>query len=86
MELSSWRQWSDLTPMRRTTIETLVTVQVNHRDVISDLHTLYKHMRISDTSDFEWLKQAHFYWRAEGEAGIVDNRGCCYITITDVDF
>ena len=63
--------------MNRRKIETLVTIQVHQRDVWNDLTRLYKEKKGLDANDFEWLKQARFYWRAnvadkhgEGACGI----------------
>ncbi|CAM9139333.1 unnamed protein product, partial [Choristocarpus tenellus] len=59
-------------------------VQVHQRDVFLDLTKLYKEKKLFNGNDFEWLKQARFYWRA----GLNDTHGvgCCVISICDVDF
>jgi dynein heavy chain len=44
--------------VERRKIETLVTIHVHQKDVTKDLE------KISDPNDFEFLKQARFYWRA----------------------
>ena len=41
----------------------LVTIHVHQRDVTSELASLARSKRISDANDFEWLKQARFYWK-----------------------
>ena len=64
----------DLTDNNRTSLETVITVYVHQRDVVDDLVK----KRIRDPTDFEWLKQARFYWRAEADTAI--------ISITDADF
>ncbi|KAF1317985.1 Dynein heavy chain, partial [Globisporangium splendens] len=69
----------------RIKIETLVTIHVHQRDVMTDLVTLYKQKKISDPNDFEWLKQARFYWRP-GNSDEFNADGACVISITDVDF
>ena len=40
-----------------------VTIHVHQRDVTAELAALAKNKRITDANDFEWLKQARFYWR-----------------------
>lgn len=58
--------------------------QVHQRDVFMDLTRLYKERKINNSSDFEWLKQARFYWRpGEDDA---HGAGSCVISICDVDF
>ncbi|CAN0142261.1 unnamed protein product, partial [Pylaiella littoralis] len=83
-EMSSWCLQDLGTKMNRTKIETLVTIQVHQRDVFMDLTRLYKERRIHSSSDFEWLKQARFYWRP-GEDD-THGAGSCVISICDVDF
>lgn len=63
----------DLSPLDRTKIETLITIQVHQRDVFADL----VRARIVNPSDFEWQRQARFYWRAEQDE--------CVISIADID-
>ncbi len=49
-----------------------------------DLTRLYKERKIHNSYDFEWLKQARFYWRpGEDDA---HGAGSCVISICDVDF
>ena len=84
-ELSSWCLLDLGAKANRTKIETLVTIHVHQRDVMSDLALLYKQKKITDANDFEWLKQARFYWRANNSDGFSQN-GACVISITDVDF
>ena len=84
-ELSSWCL-QDLGPkVNRKKIETLVTIHVHQRDVSDYLASLFKARRISDASDFEWLKQARFYYRPN-QGDDVDDDGAAVISITDVDF
>lgn len=64
----------DLTKFQRVKYETLVTIHVHQRDIFDDLVRL----RIKSVNDFEWLKQARFYWLDEEEE--------CIVRITDVDF
>lgn len=41
----------------------VVTIHVHQRDVTSELAALARNKRINDANDFEWLKQARFYWK-----------------------
>lgn len=83
--LSSWCLQDLGTKMNRTKIETLVTIQVHQRDVINDVYGLYRAKKITGADDFEWLKQARFYWEPEGR-DFLDDNGCCRVRITDVPF
>ena len=84
-ELSSWCL-QDLGPkVNRRKIETLVTVHVHQRDVTTEMFTLFKQKKIKDANDFEWTKQARFYWRQNATDTTSDD-GSCIISITDVDF
>lgn len=85
MELSSWCLQDLGTKMNRTKIETLVTIHLHQRDVTNDLTNLFKQRKISDPNDFEWLKQARFYWRPD-DRDMVDDSGALVISVTDVDF
>ena len=66
MELSSWCLQDLGSKMNRRKIETLITIHVHQRDVTNDLTTLYKQKKLHDGNDFEWLKQARFFWRPDG--------------------
>ena len=65
---------TDLSPLNRTNVETLITIDVHQVDISNDLNK----KKIKDPSDFEWMKQARFYWNYERDA--------CVISICDVDF
>ncbi|KAF4132123.1 Dynein heavy chain C-terminal domain [Phytophthora infestans] len=86
-ELSSWCLTDLGTKLTRTKVETLITIQVHQRDCFLELCKLYKEKKLSDANDFEWLKQARFYWRVGGQ-GAFDSVGpdACLISICDVDF
>ena len=64
----------ELSKMDRTKYETLITIQVHHRDVFEKLYKT--HVKTAD--DFEWLKQARFYWH--------ETKDCCIASITNFDF
>ena len=51
-----------LTKMNRKKIETLITIQVHHKDVTQDLLNLFKGKQLKNANTFDWLKQACFYW------------------------
>ena len=63
--------------MNRTKVETMVTIQVHQRDVFSDLARLFKERKLNSIEDFEWLKQARFYWRGADD-------GICDISVCDI--
>jgi dynein heavy chain len=65
---------TDLSKLHRTNVETLITIQVHQKDICDEL--LKK--RVRDPGDFEWQKQARFYWRDEKDTAV--------ISICDVDF
>ena len=71
--------------LNRKKIETLVTIQVHQRDVTNDLNSLYKVRKIQSADDFEWLKQARFFWRPDSGDSVNDD-GSCRIWVTDVEF
>ncbi|RHY37518.1 hypothetical protein DYB25_000117 [Aphanomyces astaci] len=85
IELSSWCLQDLGSKQNRVKIETLVTIHVHQRDVMSDLALLHKQKKIADANDFEWLKQARMYWRPNN-ADEFTTDGACVVSITDVDF
>ncbi|GBG33121.1 Dynein heavy chain 5, axonemal [Hondaea fermentalgiana] len=84
-ELSSWCLTDLGTKMNRIKMESLVTIQVHQRDVITDIAALHKVKKISDPSDFEWQKQCRFEWRPDGKDAVSDS-GALAISITDIEF
>jgi len=82
-ELSSWCLTDLGSKMNRTKIETLVTIHVHQKDVFADLVKLYKERKITDANDFEWLKQARFYWRPNSEDR--HGPGAAVISVCDTD-
>ncbi|XP_047526251.1 dynein axonemal heavy chain 8 [Pieris napi] len=65
---------TDLAPLDRTRVETMITIHVHQRDIFDDL----VRMRIKTPTDFEWQKQARFYYFEDSDD--------CIVSITDVDF
>uniref|UniRef100_A0A1A9WR67 AAA+ ATPase domain-containing protein n=1 Tax=Glossina brevipalpis TaxID=37001 RepID=A0A1A9WR67_9MUSC len=64
----------DLNKLDRIRFETMVTIHVHQRDIFDDLCQL----RIRSAGDFEWQKQARFYYNEDNDDIIVG--------ITDVNF
>ncbi|XP_022920277.2 dynein axonemal heavy chain 8 [Onthophagus taurus] len=64
----------DLSSMDRTRFETMVTIHVHQRDIFDELVKL----RIKNPIDFEWQKQARFYYYEDNDEVLVK--------ITDVIF
>lgn len=85
-ELSSWCLTDLGTKMTRTKVETLITIQVHQRDCFLELCRLYKEKKIADANDFEWLKQARFYWKPAPAGHDHVGADACVISICDVDF
>ncbi|KAJ1446978.1 dynein heavy chain and region D6 of dynein motor-domain-containing protein [Pelagophyceae sp. CCMP2097] len=84
VELSSWCLTDLGSQQNRRKVETLVTIHVHQRDVFADLAKLSRDRKSLDAGDFEWLKQARFYWRPDAHDD--HGKGACVISICDVDF
>ncbi|KAA0177346.1 hypothetical protein FNF27_01124 [Cafeteria roenbergensis] len=79
--LSIWCREALPTKMRRTKIETLVTVHVHQLEVLKE----FKRRRLTGMDDFNWLKQARFYWRPDvGDE--VNAEGAARILVADAGF
>jgi len=83
-DLSNWCLEDLGSKMNRIKVETLVTIQVHQREVFTDLTKRFRERKLSDASDFEWLKQTRFAWvpNSQDEHGI----GACVISICDVEY
>ncbi|KAL0487737.1 dynein heavy chain [Acrasis kona] len=64
----------NLDSLDRTRIETLITIHIHQVEIFAYL----MHKKIRSPTDFEWLKQTRFYWRAD--------RDGCFVCITDNEF
>ena len=66
-----------------------MTIQLHQRDVLADLVALVGGKRgagkLQSADDFEWLKQARFYWKPEAKDQVNDE-GACVVSVTDADF
>jgi dynein heavy chain len=67
-DLKQYGKWT------RRKVETMILVDVHQRDVFVEI----EQKRIRDPEDFEWQKQARFYWSHDDDISIV--------SIADVDF
>jgi len=90
-EISSWCLQDLGTKVNRKKIETAVTIHVHQKDVTEEMFKLYKKKMIHDANDFEWTKQARFYWRPQAndavyEKGCSASDGSVVIAITNFDF
>ena len=64
----------ELSKLDRRNVETCVTVHVHQRDSFEEICKL----KVKDPSDFDWMKQARFYWR--------EDKNTTIISVADVDF
>ena len=67
------------------TVETLATVHLQHWDISQELMHLIRTKKVQDTNDFDWLKQARFYWCPSSGDDVSDDNATV-MPITDVDF
>ena len=86
-KLIGWTLGTVESRLKRRMIEALITAQVHHRDVITDLANLHKHKKVSDVSDFEWQKHMRFYWVSGGHDDLNEDSedGTLSVSLTDVD-
>jgi len=84
-EISSWCLEDLGAKVNRKKIETLVTIHVHQRDVTNELTGLFRAKKIQDASDFDWMKQARFYFRPNGSDECSPD-GATVVGITDNDF
>jgi len=49
-------------PMSRTKAETLVTLQLHHRDVVQELFRRHRERKLAGTDDFEFTRRARVQW------------------------
>ena len=64
---------TDLSKIQRKNLETCVTVHMHQRDTTEELIK----KKVKDPTDFEWLKQARFYWK--------EDQNTVIISVCDVD-
>ena len=91
-ELSAWCLEELPSKLVRTKYEVLITIQVHQRDVLADLVQMHKAKRLGvggpdgeGDTDFEWNKQARFYWKGDDEDSVDDDGAMC-VRCTDVEF
>jgi dynein heavy chain len=75
-ELRQYGGWT------RRKVETMILVDVHQRDVSFDIEI----HRVRDPEDFEWQKQARFYWRGDLDQNDAQGEGVAQVSIADVDF
>jgi dynein heavy chain, axonemal len=68
----------DMDRLKRTKVETLVTIHVHQRDLFMKIHEDGKTSRLGGANDFDWMKNTRIYWKHEEEHVAVQ--------ITDVEF
>ena len=64
--------------IHRTKIETLVTIHVHLKDLFEEIQQEAKTHKITDATDFDWMKNTRIYWKIDEEQVL--------ISITDVEF
>jgi len=68
----------EMNKLKRTKVETLVTIHVHQRDLFFKIHEDAKQHKIKDGNDFEWTKNTRCAWRTDD--------GHVSVSVTDVEF
>ena len=74
INLQTDQQLAEFGKWTRKKVETMILVDVHARDVFEELVK----KKVKDIEDFEWSKQARFYWR--------DDLDVAKVHVADVDF
>lgn len=51
--------------MKRTKVETMVTIHVHQRDLYGELQDAVKAYKIKDANDFDWTRNTRCAWRPD---------------------
>jgi dynein heavy chain len=81
-ELLRWGKSKVPSPLERRKLESLVTMQLQHRSVFLELSRLFKERKGLDATDFEWQKQTRVYWRPKSDDR--HGSGACIVAVCDV--
>lgn len=71
---------SDMGPnkLKRTKVETIVTIHVHQKDLYGEIMDLVKQYKVKDVNDFDWAKNTRCQWRTDISDVAID--------ITDIPF
>jgi len=64
--------------LRRTKVETIVTIHVHQRDLYGEIQDSVKAYKVKDANDFDWCKNTRCQWRTDVSDMAID--------ITDIPF
>jgi dynein heavy chain len=57
--------------LKRTKVETIVTIHVHQRDLYGEMQDAVKAYRVKDANDFDWTKNTRCAWRPDvNEVGV----------------